>query len=447
MLAGVLLRAAALPGPGTGDLTIWKVWSYNAARRGVAEMYGVGGTPPERRELAYAGATATVDYPPLALYELGVAGNAYWLWSQRRFPNATPLNAFVKLPGFAAEVGLVALLFFLVRAHLGIAAARVAAAAYWLNPAALFDASILGYLDVQYVLPAVAALAAAASGWSGLAGGLIAAAMLTKAQGLFIAPAVALAIWTTGAANTRVRRLLTAAAGGLAVGTAVIAPVIAAGGWPNMLQALGRLAQHDMLSANATNLWWVIGYLLRLRYSMHDMGVWAAVTAPAKILGIQRVIDIGYPDPRAIGVVLTMAAATWALWAAYQCALRDPPSAVDMWLLAAVGGFLVHAYATLSAQVHENHLFAAVPFLLLASAGRRAFRPICIGVSAVVALNLNLFYGFGDGIGYALPRGLTIVDATVIVAWLNCFLLAWHATVLRSQCSTASVRHPQPERA
>ena len=144
MLAGILLRAVALPGPGTGDLTVWKVWSYNAARHGGGEMYGVGGTPPVRRELEYAGATATVDYPPLALYELGIAGNAYWTWSHRHFPNATPLNAFVKLPSVAGEIGLVLLLFVVVRTHLGLAAARLTAAAYWLNPAALFDASILG---------------------------------------------------------------------------------------------------------------------------------------------------------------------------------------------------------------------------------------------------------------------------------------------------------------
>jgi len=117
VLAGALIRAAALAGPGTGDLTIWKVWTYNAARHGVGGMYGVGGTPPERRELEYAGATATVDYPPLALWELGVAGNAYWIWSHRRFPNARPLNAFVKLPGLAAEIGLTLLLFALVRAR------------------------------------------------------------------------------------------------------------------------------------------------------------------------------------------------------------------------------------------------------------------------------------------------------------------------------------------
>jgi hypothetical protein len=170
------------------------------------------------------------------------------------------------------------------------------------------------------------------------------------------------------------------------------------------------------------------------------MGVWAALTAPAKILGIERAIEIGVPDPRAIGMVLTIAAAAWAAWKVFQSPIPD------FFLLAALAAFLVHAYATLSAQVHENHLFAAVPLLVLASAGRRAFWPICVGVSAVVALNLNLFYGLGDGIGYALPRSLSVVDLTVIVAVFNCFLLLWHAVVLKTECSTAveSRRSPAP---
>jgi hypothetical protein len=117
---------------------------------------------------------------------------------------------------------------------------------------------------------------------------------------------------------------------------------------------------------------------------------------------------------------------------------------MDVWLLAGLAGFCVHAYATLSAQVHENHLFAAVPLLVLAAAGRPVFRPIAIGVSVVAALNLNLFYGFGDGIGYALPRAITIIDLTVIVALLNCFLLSWHAVTLTRECSTANARLPPP---
>jgi hypothetical protein len=439
VFAGILLRAVALPGPGTGDLTVWKVWSYNAARHGIGEMYGVGGTPPERRVLEYAGASATVDYPPLALYELGAAGQAYWLWSSRHFPNATPLNAFVKLPAIAAEIGIALLVFAIVRAKAGVAAAQLATLAFWLNPASLFDASILGYLDAQYILPAIAAIAAAASGWPALSGVLIAASILTKAQGVFMAPAVAVAIWTMGPADARIARLLRASAGALAAGAAIVAPIVLAGGWPNMVQALGRLATHDMLSANAANLWWIVGYALRAWYSMHDMGVWAALAAPAKILGIQRVIDIGYPDPRRIGIVLTIAATAWATWRVARDAPRTSP---DLWLVVGFAAFTVHAYATLSAQVHENHLFAAVPLLILAAAGRRAFRPIAIGVSAVVALNLNLFYGFGDGIGWALPRAMSKIDLTVFLALLNCFLLSWHARVLHRQGSTAAARLP-----
>jgi hypothetical protein len=48
-----------------------------------------------------------------------------------------------------------------------------------------------------------------------------------------------------------------------------------------MMGALQSLTRHDMLSANACNLWWIVGYFLRAWYSMADMGVWPALTAPA----------------------------------------------------------------------------------------------------------------------------------------------------------------------
>ena len=350
-------------------------------------------------------------------------------------------------PGARRRHRLALLIFAIARARLGIATAN-RFAAYWLNPAVLIDASVLGYLDTMFVWPAIGAVAAAAAGWPAFAGVLIAAAVLTKAQGVFIAPAVALAIWTTRAPDRRITGVLTSAAAALVTTIAIVTPVIAAGGWPNMVQALGRLATHDMLSANAANLWWVLGWLLRVRYSVHDMGLWAALTAPAKILNISRAVELGYPDPRTIGTLLTAAAIAWVLWTAVRRTSHDAPRTphLDVWFLAAVAAFCVHAYATLSAQVHENHLFAAVPLLVLAAAGRPAFRPIAIGVSAIVALNLNLFYGFGDGIGFALPRAVTVIDATVWLAVANCFWLLWHARVLDRECSTAAAprRTPAP---
>jgi hypothetical protein len=143
-------------------------------------------------------------------------------------------------------------------------------------------------------------------------------------------------------------------------------------------------------------------------------------------------VELGYPNPRPIGVALTLAAAAWALWTARR--------ERELWMAAALAGFLVHAYATLSAQVHENHFVAAVPFIAVASAGRRAFTPLLVATSAIVALNLNLFYGISEDLGYAIPRTLTIVDATVLLALVNCVALVWHARVFRSECSTAGER-------
>jgi hypothetical protein len=295
-----------------------------------------------------------------------------------------------------------------------------------LNPAVLLDAAALGYLDPLFVLPAVGALIGAALGASALAGALTCAAVLTKPQAVVIVPAIVLALWNRDGRTARPMRLVAAFAGACVVAAGLVGPVIAAGAWPNMVNALGRLTHHDMLSGNACNLWWIVGYLMRAYYSMHDMGTWAAFTAPTKILQISRVVDIGYPNPRPIGTTLAVLAMAWSLWTARR--------ARDLWLVAAVAAFLVHAYATLSAQVHENHLFAAVPLLALASAGRPRLAPLYLAVSAIVALNLNLFYGISEDLGYAIPRDLFVIDMTVLLAAVNCAALAWHATLLRREC-------------
>ncbi len=427
--AGLLLRLLALPSAGTGDTTIWKVWMFNAARGTVGSLYGVGGMPPERRILRYAGAEAPVDYPPLALFELGAVGRLYRTWSHGRFPNTDALNAFAKLAPLAADIVLACLVHAWFRS-------RWTTIAYWLNPAVILDASVLGYLDPLFVLPAISAIVAAAAGYAAVAGALIAAAVLTKAQAIFIAPAVVMLVVARAHAGDRSLAVIRFVAASLVVTAATVAPIVIAGGLPNMIQALSRLAQHDMVSANACNLWWIVGYVVRAAASMHDLGAWTAFTMPTRILGITRLVELGYPNPRAVGLALTAAAAAWALWTG-----RRVRSAAQG---AGVAAFLVHAYSVLAAQVHENHLFAAVPLLVFAGARLAPFRSIAVGVTAVAALNLNLFYGFGNGVGYALPRGITVVDATVVLAAVNCVLLWRHAMALRAACSMEAGCPPAP---
>jgi hypothetical protein len=350
-----------------------------------------------------------------------------------------------------ADSAMLGLLLFGLRPLLGAARARWAALAYWLNPAIVLDGAILGYLDPLFIAPACASLIAAALDWPFVSGILAAAACLTKPQAVVLLPAVAWAVATgsrrgpfasaslTGAstADTTVLRwkaVASACAGGaIALGIG-LAPVLAAGALPNFFQAIGRLGRHDLLSGNACNLWWIIGYGLRAFYSMHDMGTWAAWTAPAKILAISRVVELGYPNPRVVGLILAGGTTAWAVWTARQTR--------GLWYAAALGAFVMHAYATLAAQVHENHLFAAVPLLGIAAAGRPRLLPVFVAVSAIFALNLNLFYGLSEDIGFALPRSLTIVDATVVLAVVNCAALAWHAAVFSRECSMAAGPRP-----
>ena len=429
LLLGAVIRTAALLLPGTHDVDIWKIWTYAAATRGATDVYGVGGSPPERRVIDFHGAETTVDYPPLALYELGAVGRVYRGLAGQAFPDTIALTAAIKGLIVLAEIGLTVLTYAAVRRAATVEVARWSALAYWLNPAALLDGSVLGYLDPLFVLPASAALVATVSRWPLLAGALGAAAVLTKAQAIVLTPALAVAICAVRPARDAMRGLLSAATGAAIVSIAVVGPVVAAGAWPNLVQAMSQLATHDMLSANACNVWWIATYLLRTAYAVHDKGIWIAFTTPTRILGISRAVELGYPNARTVGIVLTVAAMAWAVWTARR--------ARDLWLTAALGAFLVHSYATLSAQVHENHLFAAVPLLAVAAAGRRRLIPVFVVVSAIFALNLNIFYGISEGIGYAIPRDVTIIDLSVVLSVANCAALAWHASIFSRECSTA----------
>ncbi|MFN7982551.1 MAG: hypothetical protein U0Q11_11890 [Vicinamibacterales bacterium] len=427
LLLGALVRVAALPLGGTHDTVPWRIWSYNAATEGVGRLYGVGGNPPEWRTLSYLGAEGQATYPPLAMYELGLAGRAYRALNNGAFPNTWPLMVAIKMPALLADIGTAILIYVVVR-RVDARAARWSTLAYWLNPGIVLDGAALGYLDPQFMLPILASLVAASSGRAALAGALAAAAVLTKPQPVIMGPAIALALWhSSGELSQRVVRYGVALVAGVVCAAVICAPVFLAGGGPNLLMAMGRLEAHDMLSGNAANIWWIVGWIVRAFYSIEDYGVWGAFTHETRILAISRFIEVGGPNPRTIATLLVVAAMGWAVWTSRR--------GRDLWLWAGLCAFLLHAYSVLAVQVHENHLFAAVPLLVLAAAGRSGFRPVFYVVSAIFALNLNLFYGISEDAGWAIPRNLTIVDTTVLLAAVNCVALVWHGRVLAREAA------------
>lgn len=233
-----------------------------------------------------------------------------------------------------------------------------------------------------------------------------------------------LAIWNSGDRRDARTRIGAAFVGATIVAVAIVGPIVAHGAFWNLMWGLGSLIRDPFMSGNACNLWWVLEHLDRVTTSMSRIGLWAAVTSPAEAVPISP----GALDYlRMIGLLFTLVSLAWAV--------AQVRRARDLWLLSVVAAFSVHAYATLAISVHENHLYAAVPLLALASGGRSRFIPIFVAVSTIVALNENLFYGIGVGVGYAIPRAVTIIDATVVLAVLNCATFAWHAAVFKSECS------------
>jgi hypothetical protein len=433
ILASAVLRLASLPSPGTHDVDVWKNWSY-AGSHDPIRVYGIGGSPPTRGVVRYGNAVTTVDYPPVAIYELGLAGRVYGALYQD-YPDTWRLTAAVKLPGFFAGLALTAALYLGVRRITGRQdRAQWAALAYWINPATILNGEVLGYLDPLVMAPAVGAFLLAGTGRPALGGACLAVALLTKPQAILVGPAFLLAVWHEGGPRASARTALA----GAATSALLVLPYALAGALPNMWLAFGSWStRRDIMSAYAANLWWIVTWVTRAYYSIKDFGFPQAYLVPVRrILQISSFTRVGLPNPRPIALGLLVAALGWAYWRARRARGLD--------VLVALAAFTVHAFFVLSVNVHEHHMMMMVPLLALAAALRPAFRGPFYAVSLVCALNMNLVYGFGMGWGYAIPRTLTPIDATVVLAFVNLGVFAWNGRVLSREAGLASAAGHRP---
>ena len=428
LLAGLVIRLATLTLPGTEDVLVWKTWSYGASND-VTSVYGVGGSPPERGVVTWKSRRTTVDYPPGTLYVLGLVGRGYRS-GNAAFEDSDYLTAAIKLVTLLLDACTCAFVWALARRFAGDAFAGAAAIGYWLNPATLLDGAVLGYLDPWMTAPALAALLAADAGLALVAGAALAAAILVKAQAVFVAPVAALLLWH--AADRPWRSTAVGLGGFSGVAMAALAPFALRGAMPNVVQGVSSLLHHDMLSGTAANFWWVVTWLLRAAYAVKDLGRWAAWTMTVRILGISRVVALGYPNPRPFAIGAVVLAGLWALYRANAAVRRGASPAV----IVAAGAFLVHAYFVLGVQVHENHLFLAIPLLAVSAAALPQLRGMLAAVSGIAAANLFLFYGIGRGFPLP-PRHITVIDATVVLAALNVMALWWHGAELSVTCESS----------
>ena len=403
--AGALARVLALALPGTADVPDWKATSF-VASTDLLHVYGTGGSPPDVRTLRWQRIAVTTEYPPISQVELALVGRVYRLIDPS-FGDSRTLTVLIKVPGLMAEALFVWGLLTWGRRVMGDSPAQWAALAFWLNPAMWLGGSVLGYLDAQMAVPATLALIAASAARPDLAGVLAAVAVLTKPQAIFVLPIVAMVLLRRSNRWHFAPCLRAGAAGAVVLATPFV-PFVAVGAGPSVVRAFQRLGEHDLVSGTATNIWWLVTWAAGSAARLHDIGVWHALSRPATMVRISTVMAAGWPNPRTMGTVVTAGALLWAVWRARR-GLGRPAAA---WLAA----WCVLAYFMVSAQVHENHAYLALPLMAVAAADVPEWRPLYWLTSAAFFLNLYLFYGLGTSWPAAIDRRWTGIDASIVVA-------------------------------
>jgi Gpi18-like mannosyltransferase len=376
----LLVRAwlATLPGY-VPDVTDYKKWALAAASGGVSAAY-------ERTD---------VDYPPLLLYPLLVAGKAYLAFSPApataaELRESTALTVLIKTPHLLADLALAALLYGLV-ARLGLWGARrrgagwgrLAAVFYLWNPAVLWVSAYWGQPEGVHSALAVAALACLGLERVLAAGLLLGAATLTKPLAAPLVPlAIAVAAW-----GRRLRGVVELGAGGLAAAVVLFLPFALSG---ELLAVVRRVfVEIEVMpatSANAHNLWWLLG-------------PWRDANASLA----------GPVTPKAIGLALFGAAYLGLL---VRLGRRFPDlapgerGATIFRFAAAVSA----SFFFLSTHMHENHLYLAMVFLLVLAGRDTPTGRLAVACSLAVLLNAVLH---DLVLPYGLPLGLSAPSAVL----------------------------------
>lgn len=334
------IRAWLLPQPGlAGDVNDFLAWARAIDANGLGRAYD-----------------EPISFPPVLPWIWFLIGTvAPGLLNPA--PNDTTALALIKLPATIADLGIAAIIGWVLRDRPGWAV--VAVLGVLLHPAIAYVSGLWAQFESLYVLPILGAWVLAARGRPGWAAVLVAVSLMTKPQALPLLVPFAAWFLATGGWQGAVR----AAAIGLATIVVLWIPFVAASGPANYL---GNLADYSslfaVLSLRAWNPWWILQSLAGGGDFVADS---TAIVGPVTFrwLGI------------AIAGALELLVFLW-VW-------RRPTAQSLAWGLAAAG---LVAFIGLT-EMHERYAYPALIFLLVLFPDRGA---VVLWVILGIVHTLNL---------------------------------------------------------
>ncbi len=327
------------------DTNDFIAWFGTAAAHGIRPFYSVVGF---------------ADYPPF---------NVYIFWFFGSLANATGIGIanIVKWVPNLFDLATAGLIFYFVRKQTSFKLAIMSAAFYTFNPAVIFNVAVWGQYDAVYTLFLVISLMLALRSKPKLSAAVFAIAILTKPQGIALAPLIIYLIFR----KNGIKNLLIS----VAVFAATVFVVILPFEWSNPVTFLSKIyfgaySGYQYTSINAFNLWGLFG-------------LWQADG-----------------NLFIVGWVLFGAFAAFTLYV-----LHKRFNVSGEWLAIFAAFMLFFAFFMLPTRIHERYLFPAISMLALMFPFIKKARPLYVVLTGTLLvnqayvlyyLNLGTFISSGD---------------------------------------------------
>ena len=352
------------------DTNTFLSWFSTAATHGIRPFYSV---------------VSWSDYPPF---------NIYIFWAFGSLANAVSAYGIsavniVKLAPNLFDLGTAALIYVFLRKQLTFKESLLGTALYAFNPAIIFNTAIWGQYDAIYTFFLILSLMLALKSKPKLSAAAFAIGLLTKPQGIALAPLVVYLIYR----KNGLKNLLFS----VAVFAATVFAFILPFEWSNPVTFLSKIyfgaySGYQYTSINAFNLWGMFGLwqsdgnLFILGWAM--FGVFAAFT----VYVLHKRFNVSGD------------------WLAVFCAFM-----------------LFFAFFMLPTRIHERYLFPAISMLALMFPLIKKARPFYVVLTGTLLVNQAYAFYYLN-LGVFIPSGdLVVLAVSVInlIMFLYASVLMW----------------------
>lgn len=371
--------------PGYGfDIGVYQGWARSGVELGMANSY-----------TEQIGGNMLPDYPPLSITMLTGFGHVYkWMFEDFDLYSLS-YRMYIKLPSIFADMAICWLLFLILGKKKGRKVGLLAALAYALNPASLYDGAIWGQTDAIYSMWLLAAIAAWLYKKRDLTAILLACSILTKFQAVVLFPMFAVMV------STDRRSLLRFMIVGIMTTLVILIPYAIGGVLQEIVEVYtGSIGHYSNVTIGAYNFWWSL---------LADKG-WRieSTLSPFGLLSYTQ-----------WGLMLFGSLYAWILWIFRKDLRRSNVDAIIY-----CSALLCAAFFLFLTQMHERYLYPFVVFgLPLIFMGRSIAAAYWI---MIIAFTINLMGVMPlspiDRAAFAEFDSLDVFIATTQV-WMFVYLL------------------------